>query len=226
MTPPAPRSRRRFAADLSAIADGEATARAAQGRGVRRPSASRMSAATGSPTNPSASIVETLDHLMNTVSELASCTRNQLLESSAAGRRLRLQGAVAAAVECHRRAARRRDENAHAADRQRLAEAAADRARSRRPISARRSPSSRCTAPRPSSIRQVLELVKDPFTHLVRNCADHGIQTPAERLAAGKPEQSCIRLSACHQGGHIDDRDRRRRPRPRSAAHPRQKPSR
>ena len=51
--------------------------------------------------------------------------------------------------------------------------------------------------------RQVLELVKDPFTHLVRNCADHGIETPAERLAAGKPEQGTIRLSACHQGGHI-----------------------
>ena len=51
--------------------------------------------------------------------------------------------------------------------------------------------------------RQVLELVKDPLTHLVRNCADHGIETPAERLAAGKPEQGTIRLSACHQGGHI-----------------------
>ena len=51
--------------------------------------------------------------------------------------------------------------------------------------------------------RQVLELVKDPLTHLVRNCADHGIETPPERLAAGKPEKGRIRLSACHQGGHI-----------------------
>ncbi|MBV1699033.1 MAG: hybrid sensor histidine kinase/response regulator [Hyphomicrobiales bacterium] len=51
--------------------------------------------------------------------------------------------------------------------------------------------------------RQVLELVKDPLTHLVRNCADHGIETPAERLAAGKPHKGTIRLSACHQGGHI-----------------------
>src|SRR5262249_8584892 len=52
--------------------------------------------------------------------------------------------------------------------------------------------------------RQVLELVRDPLTHLVRNCADHGIETPVERLAAGKPEQGTIRLSACHQGGgHI-----------------------
>jgi two-component system, chemotaxis family, sensor kinase CheA len=51
--------------------------------------------------------------------------------------------------------------------------------------------------------RQVLELVKDPLTHLVRNCADHGIERGAERLAAGKPAKGTIRLAACHQGGHI-----------------------
>ncbi len=51
--------------------------------------------------------------------------------------------------------------------------------------------------------RQVLEMVKDPLTHLVRNCADHGIETPAERLAVGKARSGKIRLSACHQGGHI-----------------------
>ena len=51
--------------------------------------------------------------------------------------------------------------------------------------------------------RQVLELVKDPFTHLVRNCVDHGIESAGERIAAGKPEQGTIRLSAWHQGGHI-----------------------
>jgi two-component system chemotaxis sensor kinase CheA len=51
--------------------------------------------------------------------------------------------------------------------------------------------------------RQVLELVKDPLTHLVRNCADHGLETSAERLAAGKMQKGTIRLSACHRGGHI-----------------------
>ena len=51
--------------------------------------------------------------------------------------------------------------------------------------------------------RQVLELVKDPLTHLVRNCADHGIEDAASRLAAGKPAKGSIQLSACHQGGHI-----------------------
>jgi two-component system chemotaxis sensor kinase CheA len=51
--------------------------------------------------------------------------------------------------------------------------------------------------------RQVLDLIKDPLTHMVRNSADHGLETPAERLAAGKPEQGTIRLSAYHEGGHI-----------------------
>jgi two-component system, chemotaxis family, sensor kinase CheA len=51
--------------------------------------------------------------------------------------------------------------------------------------------------------RQVLEMVKDPLTHLVRNCADHAIESAAERLAVGKPQKGTIRLSACHQGGHI-----------------------
>src|SRR5437879_6238584 len=51
--------------------------------------------------------------------------------------------------------------------------------------------------------RQLLELIKDPLTHMVRNAADHGVELPAERLAAGKPERGTIRLTACHQGGHI-----------------------
>jgi two-component system chemotaxis sensor kinase CheA len=51
--------------------------------------------------------------------------------------------------------------------------------------------------------RQVLDLVKDPLTHLVRNCADHGIESPDERSAAGKPRRGTIRLSACRQGGHV-----------------------
>jgi two-component system, chemotaxis family, sensor kinase CheA len=51
--------------------------------------------------------------------------------------------------------------------------------------------------------RQVLDLIKDPLTHMVRNSADHGLETPAERRAVGKPEKGTIRLSAYHQGGHI-----------------------
>ena len=51
--------------------------------------------------------------------------------------------------------------------------------------------------------RQVLDLIKDPLTHMVRNSADHGLESPAERRAAGKPEHGRIRLSAYHEGGHI-----------------------
>lgn len=51
--------------------------------------------------------------------------------------------------------------------------------------------------------RQVLDLIKDPLTHMVRNSADHGLESTADRIAAGKPEQGTIRLSAYHEGGHI-----------------------
>ncbi|MDX9861703.1 MAG: chemotaxis protein CheW, partial [Rhodospirillales bacterium] len=51
--------------------------------------------------------------------------------------------------------------------------------------------------------RQVLELIKDPLTHMVRNSADHGLEGPADRLQAGKPEKGLIRLNAYHEGGHI-----------------------
>ena len=51
--------------------------------------------------------------------------------------------------------------------------------------------------------RQVLDLIKDPLTHMLRNSADHGLETPEERRAAGKPERGRIRLSAWHEGGFI-----------------------
>jgi two-component system chemotaxis sensor kinase CheA len=51
--------------------------------------------------------------------------------------------------------------------------------------------------------RQVLDLIKDPLTHMVRNSADHGLESAEARRAAGKPEHGRIRLSAYHEGGHI-----------------------
>jgi len=51
--------------------------------------------------------------------------------------------------------------------------------------------------------RQVLELIKDPLTHMVRNSGDHGLETTAERRAAGKPETGRVTLNAFHEGGHI-----------------------
>ena len=51
--------------------------------------------------------------------------------------------------------------------------------------------------------RQVLDLIKDPLTHMVRNSADHGLEMPEERRRVGKSEKGLIRLSAYHEGGHI-----------------------
>jgi two-component system chemotaxis sensor kinase CheA len=51
--------------------------------------------------------------------------------------------------------------------------------------------------------RQVLEMIKDPLTHMVRNSADHAIEIPEERRRAGKPETGKITLNAYHEGGHI-----------------------
>ncbi len=51
--------------------------------------------------------------------------------------------------------------------------------------------------------RQVLELMRDPLTHMVRNSADHGLERPEERRVAGKPETGRIQLNAYHEGGQI-----------------------
>ena len=51
--------------------------------------------------------------------------------------------------------------------------------------------------------RQVLEMIKDPLTHMVRNSGDHGLETPEERRRTGKPETGKITLNAYHEGGHI-----------------------
>ena len=49
----------------------------------------------------------------------------------------------------------------------------------------------------------LVEKITDPLTHLVRNSCDHGVEMPAERIAAGKPEHGTITLAASHQGGSI-----------------------
>lgn len=51
--------------------------------------------------------------------------------------------------------------------------------------------------------RQVLERIKDPLTHMLRNSADHGVEPPHERIAAGKPETGRIKLVASHEGDSI-----------------------
>ncbi|NTV40467.1 MAG: chemotaxis protein CheA, partial [Demequinaceae bacterium] len=51
--------------------------------------------------------------------------------------------------------------------------------------------------------RGLLEAIKDPLTHLIRNAIDHGIETPAVRQEVGKPVQGVLTLRAFHQGGQV-----------------------
>jgi two-component system, chemotaxis family, sensor kinase CheA len=51
--------------------------------------------------------------------------------------------------------------------------------------------------------KTVIEQLNDPLTHMIRNALDHGVEPPAERLAAGKPRQGTIQLSAAQRSGRI-----------------------
>ena len=51
--------------------------------------------------------------------------------------------------------------------------------------------------------RSMLEEINDPLIHLVRNSVDHGVESPSDRLAAGKPERGTITLTARHEQGRI-----------------------
>ncbi|MEE9319329.1 MAG: chemotaxis protein CheA [Granulosicoccus sp.] len=51
--------------------------------------------------------------------------------------------------------------------------------------------------------KSLIEAMKDPLTHLVRNSVDHGIEQPEERIAAGKPEEGVLTLRAFHEGGQV-----------------------
>jgi two-component system, chemotaxis family, sensor kinase CheA len=144
--------------------------------------------------------VDTLEHLMTMVSELV-LTRNQLLEI-----------------------ARRTDDNGYKVPLQRLSHVTAELQEGvmktrMQPIGSAWQKLPRVVRDLSSDLskkiellmqgadteldRQVLELIKDPLTHMVRNSADHGIETAFERKAAGKPERGTIRLSAYHEGGTI-----------------------
>ena len=51
--------------------------------------------------------------------------------------------------------------------------------------------------------RSVLEGIKDPLTHLIRNSLDHGFEMPDERKAAGKPQRCKLSIKAFHEGGQV-----------------------
>ena len=51
--------------------------------------------------------------------------------------------------------------------------------------------------------KTVIERLADPLTHMIRNAVDHGLESPEERIAAGKPPEGSVRLSAAHRSGRI-----------------------
>ncbi|KPQ12139.1 MAG: chemotaxis signal relay system histidine kinase CheA [Saliniramus fredricksonii] len=144
--------------------------------------------------------VDTLEHLMTMVSELV-LTRNQLLEI-----------------------ARREDDSGYKVPLQRLSHVTAELQEG--VMKTRMQPIGTAWQKLPRVIRdlsselgkkielvmqgadteldrQVLEVIKDPLTHMIRNSADHGIEDAEARRAAGKPERGTIRLNAYHEGGTI-----------------------
>ncbi|HWF41423.1 MAG TPA: chemotaxis protein CheW [Acidothermaceae bacterium] len=52
--------------------------------------------------------------------------------------------------------------------------------------------------------KTILEAIKDPLTHVVRNAIDHGIESPEARIAAGKPAEGTLTLRAFHEGGQVN----------------------
>ncbi|MHB1310421.1 MAG: chemotaxis protein CheA [Gemmatimonadaceae bacterium] len=52
--------------------------------------------------------------------------------------------------------------------------------------------------------KTIIEAIKDPLTHIVRNSVDHGIEQPADRLALGKPAEGRLLLRAYHEGGQVN----------------------
>src|SRR6516225_12026161 len=191
------------AAQAAAAKPQEAKPAAKESKPARRPSAAMESEAGEGDRVANQSIrvnVDTLEHLMTMVSELV-LTRNQLLEIS-----------------------RRNEDTEFKVPLQRLSNVTAELQEG--VMKTRMQPIGNAWQKLPRIVRdlsgelgkqielemhgadteldrQVLDLIKDPLTHMVRNSADHGLETPAERAAAGKPETGTIRLSAYHEGGHI-----------------------
>lgn len=173
---------------------------------VEAPAKAEAAAAVGESENAPAKVqtirvnVDTLEHLMTMVSELV-LTRNQLLEI-----------------------ARRHEDSAYKVPLQRLSHVTAELQEG--VMKTRMQPIGNAWQKLPRVVRdlsaelgkqielvmqgaeteldrQVLEVIKDPLTHMVRNSADHGLESTAQRVAAGKPARGNIRLSAFHEGGTI-----------------------
>lgn len=52
--------------------------------------------------------------------------------------------------------------------------------------------------------KTIIEAIKDPLTHIVRNSVDHGIELPDQRVMKGKPAEGCLKMRAYHEGGQVN----------------------
>jgi two-component system chemotaxis sensor kinase CheA len=190
--PDAPASLQGAVLDLPAepgSADGDPGARAeADEKGSRRASTIRVG-------------VDTIEHLMTMVSELV-LTRNQLLEI---GRRADVSESYKVPLQRLSHVTAELQESVMKARMQPIGNAWAKLPRLLRDLAPDLGKKIELVmrGAETELDRQLLEVIRDPLTHMVRNSADHGIESTAERLAAGKPAHGTIRLNAFHEGGAI-----------------------
>ena len=134
--------------------------------------------------------VTLLDKLMNLVGELV-LARNQVLQYTAAQKDVAFIRTRPAAQPDHYRVAGRRDENAHAGPSGTCG--TSSRASSAMwPIRAAKKCASRWKGRETELDKTILEAIKDPLTHVIRNSVDHGVESPDKRRAAGKAEERPI----------------------------------
>ncbi|MGA0598100.1 hybrid sensor histidine kinase/response regulator [Enterovirga sp. CN4-39] len=145
--------------------------------------------------------LDTLEHLMTTVSELV-LTRNQLLEAS---RRLSHDAALKIPLQRLSQVTAELQDGIMKTRMQPIGSAWAKVPRLLRDLAAELGIGIELVTRGADTEldRHVLEVMRDPLIHMVRNCAAHGIEPPAERLAAGKPAHGTITLSAAQEGGAI-----------------------
>ncbi|NNM73649.1 hybrid sensor histidine kinase/response regulator [Enterovirga aerilata] len=145
--------------------------------------------------------LDTLDQLMTTVSELV-LTRNQLLE---AARRAKNDGSLSAPLQRLSQVTAELQDGIMKTRMQPIGNALAKLPRLLRDLSAELGKEIELVTRGAETEldRQILEIIRDPLIHMVRNCAAHGIEMPAERRAAGKPAQGTITLTSYQEGGAI-----------------------
>jgi two-component system, chemotaxis family, sensor kinase CheA len=144
--------------------------------------------------------VKVLDHLMDLVSELV-LTRNQLVQIVGLSADTNFEGPIQRLSQCTTQL----QEGLMRTRLQPIAQAWSQLPRIVRDLSfdLNKRVSLHLSGEETGLDRQVMELIKDPLIHMVRNAVDHGIELPAARIAVGKSETGKIYLNASQEGGFI-----------------------